>query len=276
MPEVIKYSKFNPTQNMTVLVHSRHDDSEYADIAKYLMREDHVHCEQVGFIETADTTAHQYRLVMSGREFCGNAVMCFVHYLVETMKLTAPAIEMDVSGMSHPVRCDVTPNGDDTYQYQVTMPEVNRITPLTMHLDGQDYAAYQLDYDTYQHIIIPTDDMSASLKRACEDYVQHMDIDTALKTIGIIIYSATLRKQFPMIYVPDIDSVIWERGCGSGTASIGYYLSHCKQEEVDHVDVHQPGGTIQVSVQPDASNSSYGECKIIGNVTTVSTGETYI
>ena len=50
--QVIEFSKYNPSGNMTILVHSKHDASEYASIANQLMAATHVCCEQVGFIES--------------------------------------------------------------------------------------------------------------------------------------------------------------------------------------------------------------------------------
>ena len=35
--QVIEFSKYNPSGNMTILVHSKHDASEYASIANQLM-----------------------------------------------------------------------------------------------------------------------------------------------------------------------------------------------------------------------------------------------
>lgn len=69
--QVIEFSKYNPSGNMTILVHSKHDASEYASIANQLMAATHVCCEQVGFIEsTQNDDGNDFHLVMSGNEFC--------------------------------------------------------------------------------------------------------------------------------------------------------------------------------------------------------------
>jgi len=39
--------------------------------------------------------------------------------------------------------------------------------------------------------------------------------------------------------------MVWESGCGSGTASIGYFLAWKNRTEV-MTNVKQPGGIIQV------------------------------
>jgi diaminopimelate epimerase len=48
----IDFVKLSPTQNMTVLVRSRHPVREYRTIAAELLSAGHVHAEQVGFIRT--------------------------------------------------------------------------------------------------------------------------------------------------------------------------------------------------------------------------------
>ena len=70
--QVIEFSKYNPSGNMTILVHSKHHPNEYATIANQLMATTHVCCEQVGFIESTNHNNWEtYHLVMSGNEFAG-------------------------------------------------------------------------------------------------------------------------------------------------------------------------------------------------------------
>lgn len=52
--QVIEFSKYNPSGNMTILVHSQHHPNDYAKIANQLMASTHVCCEQVGFIKAEE------------------------------------------------------------------------------------------------------------------------------------------------------------------------------------------------------------------------------
>lgn len=106
--QLIEFSKYNPSGNMTILVHSKHHPSEYAKIANQLMATTHVCCEQVGFIESInyDDMEH-YHLVMSGNEFCGNATMSYIQYLNERLLLQHQQFQLKVSGCSHLVPCTV-------------------------------------------------------------------------------------------------------------------------------------------------------------------------
>ena len=47
------------------------------------------------------------------------------------------------------------------------------------------------------------------------------------------------------MYVKPTDSCVWERGCGSGSAAIGAWLTSVRGRE-QCVSLRQPGGVIQV------------------------------
>lgn len=63
MIQEIDFIKFNPTQNMTVLVKTNYPVEEYGHVASKIMSYDNVHAEQVGFIENRKTIKllHIYR-----------------------------------------------------------------------------------------------------------------------------------------------------------------------------------------------------------------------
>ena len=50
MKKEIDFLKFNPTQNMTVLVSTNSPKEEYQSIASQLMSYESVYAEQVGFL----------------------------------------------------------------------------------------------------------------------------------------------------------------------------------------------------------------------------------
>ena len=57
-------------------------------------------------------------------------------------------------------------------------------------------------------------------------------------------------KRQPLVYVRPTDSCVWERGCGSGSASIGAWLTQVRGAD-QCVSLRQPGGVIQVVTQTD-------------------------
>ncbi|MNG33792.1 hypothetical protein D3C84_1201190 [compost metagenome] len=77
----------------------------------------------------------------------------------------------------------------------------------------------------------------------------------------------------PLIYVPPLDSLVWERGCGSGTASVGAYLAW-KHGGAIAAPIKQPGGIIHVTAQ--CENGEISSLTIEGAVEIVAEGKAYI
>jgi len=75
MKKEIDFLKFNPTQNMTVLVRSKIKIGDYQNIASQLMSYENVHAEQVGFMQKPCRCEAVTFFQMARGEFCGNACM---------------------------------------------------------------------------------------------------------------------------------------------------------------------------------------------------------
>lgn len=60
----LEFVKINPVENMTVLVKTKINRENYAEVSRYLMEYGNVYCEQVGFIEGQ-------HLQMMGENFAG-------------------------------------------------------------------------------------------------------------------------------------------------------------------------------------------------------------
>ncbi len=243
--KVIDFSKYNPSGNMTVLVHSKHHPSEYADIANCMMKFSHVCCEQVGFVSS--TRDGLYKLEMSGHEFCGNATISYLHYLYEHNLLPHSKVELSVSGRADLVQCKICDDG----KYEVK--------------------AIEVIYESYVHIIVPVSEITDQLKRGVETYVRTYKWSHHLKTIGIMLFNTITQYLVPLIYIPKVKSIVWENSCGSGSASIGIYETWYKQKTIHKLEIKQPGGSIWVS-----SNIDDFETSIIGEVSTVAIGQAYL
>lgn len=263
--KVIDFSKYNPSGNMTVLVHSKHHPSEYADIANCMMKFSHVCCEQVGFVSS--TRDGLYKLEMSGHEFCGNATISYLHYLYEHNLLPHSKIELSVSGRADFVQCKICDDG----KYEVNMPKPLSIQHLDLHISNVSYKAIEVIYESYVHIIVPVSEITDQLKRDVETYVRTYKWSNHLKTIGIMLFNTTTQYLVPLIYIPKVKSIVWENSCGSGSASIGIYETWYKQKTIHKLEIKQPGGSIWVS-----SNIDDFETSIIGEVSTVAIGQAYL
>lgn len=236
--QIVEFSKYNPSGNMTILVHSKHHPEEYASIANQLMATTHVCCEQVGFIESSDyTNGDQFHLVMSGNEFCGNATMSYIHYLQEHQLLESEQFQLKISGCSQTVSCTV----HNQQYYEVGMPQVQSIVPRQLIIAGQPYDALELIYETYIHYVIQTQETTMNFKYQVEQFVREQQWHTTFKTIGIMLFDSRQHFLMPLIYIPEVQSLIWENSCGSGAASIGVFQQYQTNQPCKDFEVKQPG-----------------------------------
>lgn len=259
----VEFSKYNPAGNMTVLVHSEHDSKHYGLIAQQLMSEMHLGCEQVGFIE--ENNHQRPNLVMSGQEFCGNATLCFIHYLKNQHLLERGQQSVEVSGREDEVVYQL----HEADYYEVTMPKPTQITTITLDFKGMSIQARRIEYPQYLHFVIAVDQIDHTLKQKMEQFLQDSAWQQHFKTVGVMLYQPKKQYMEPLIYVPAINSMIWERSCASGSASVGMDLYHSECSCHDQPIV-QPGGTLTVSV------THRGHITIKGAVHTVATGMAYI
>lgn len=110
MKREIDFIKFNPTQNMTILVKNNHPAEEYTHIASKIMSYASVHAEQVGFIEKPNNYGAAAHLQMAGGEFCGNACMALASLIAHENGLQHndfTEIVLEASGTDHFVVCQV-------------------------------------------------------------------------------------------------------------------------------------------------------------------------
>jgi diaminopimelate epimerase len=91
--------------------------------------------------------------------------------------------------------------------------------------------------------------------------------------VGVMLYQPATRELTPLIYLPALDSLIWEQGCGSGSASLGSYLAW-RQEAPIQLDLVQPGGTIGVTAA--CSGHRLASVRIKSRVSIVATGTAYV
>lgn len=80
MKQETDFTKFSPTQNMTILIKTNHPAETYRHIASKIMSYDNVYAEQVGFIERSKKKVNAH-LQMADGQFCGNACMALATYI---------------------------------------------------------------------------------------------------------------------------------------------------------------------------------------------------
>lgn len=275
MKQEIDFIKFNPTQNMTVLVKTNHPAETYPYIATQIMSYDNVYAEQVGFIGGAIKPEAAAHLEMAGGEFCGNACMALAAYIASENELESTdftEIVLEVSGTDQLIRCQVKQQQNE-YFCQVTMPIPEQIEQRTVKYEGIDMDMVIVRYREFIHIVIEVEAFDETMRKRAQALARLLGLTLGDKLIGILLYKSQSEELAPLIFVPQLDSLIWERGCGSGTASVGAYLAWSRQKEiVQHIK--QPGGAIKVMAEWNGAELE--RITIEGSVGIVAQGKAFI
>lgn len=82
-----------------------------------------------------------------------------------------------------------------------------------------------------------------------------------LQAFGILLWDEDASYMRPCVYCRDIDTVIWESGCATGSTCIGFYRATQRNCGTITV-VNQPGGAITIDCDPSAR-----KIDLTGNVT---------
>ncbi|MEK4250087.1 diaminopimelate epimerase [Paenibacillus sp. FSL W7-1287] len=275
MRQEIDFVKVNPTQNMTILVKTIHQANEYLPIASRLMSYDNVYAEQVGFIRSPSKKGADACLQMAGGEFCGNACMAMATFLAVENGLQ-PNVQMKISlecsGVEQLVACCVN-KVNERYSCQVTMPLPIKVEQQSITYEGLDLSIGIVRYDSFFHIVLEVDSISPEWREIAEGLAKLLGVIQGTHLIGIMLFVSASNTMSPLIYLPELGSMIWEKGCGSGTASIGAYL-HWKNKGTITASIAQPGGTISVSAV--SNNQELASLVIQGVSGIVAQGKAFI
>lgn len=252
-----EFVKTSPTGNMTVLVKTPVPRGEQPAVAASLMDYGSVHAEQAGFLEPATLPGARARLQMAGGEFCGNAAMSLAACLARADGIQAGEIVIEVSGAEKPVSCRVRSEGG-AYLCALDMPLP--ATPETVC----GFPALRLP--GIVHAIVEDRDVDAPA------LVRRIAAETGEDAAGVILFSRERMEIKPLVYVPAAKTMVWERGCGSGTAAVGAYLALEKGGDAD-LALAQPGGVIGVRAR--CRDGRITSLAIEGRVRIVAEGTAY-
>lgn len=274
MKQEVDFIKFNPTENMTILVRTQHSHENYGHIASRLMSYDCVHAEQVGFIKEPGDVCADTSLWMAGGEFCGNACMSLAAFtaskkeVAEGLTLT---VNIQTSGSDRLVRSRVR-REMERYFCRLEMPLPERIEKRERTAECP-MSLTVITYEEAVHLVVEVDEVDGVIRKQAEMIACRASAGYDGKLVGVLIYRPQTGELVPLIYVPELGSMIWERGCGSGTASLGAYLAWKKKGSISAV-VKQPGGDMNVTC--DWKEGSISSIEIEGTVEIVAEGKAFI
>ena len=252
----LNFVKTNPTENMTVFILDPLSRSIYKDIAKKIMKYSNINAEQVGFIEKPSSENSQAcaRLHMMGDEFCGNATRACAAILVQREYFKVQKREgkyivpLEVSGVEEVIYCEVELNDTNSYISNVNMPLHKSIKEISIEYKDAIYNGILVEFPGITHLIIGDEEIEYKEEFFMKVKEELKDIE--YDALGIMFYDETNSYIEPLVYVKSLDSLVWERGCGSGATALGVVISHKYKKGVDIV-VNQPGGQLEVSTKWD-------------------------
>ncbi|WP_312047399.1 hypothetical protein [Anaerotignum sp.] len=269
----INFIKTNPTENMTILVETPISKEKHLQVAEKLMAYNSIYGEQVGFIqEPKDKHAAKALRMMAG-EFCGNATLSLAAYLMEEKQLPLTAIEtvlLEVSGAKNLVSCEIQ-KLECGYFGKVDMPLPLSVDWEEFFLGSEAFTLPVVRFEGIAHIIVDRKIWGADARMKAEK-ASSLWSHNMPDAFGLLLWDGKTQELDPLVCVKGT-SMIWERGCGSGTSAIGVLLAMRAGNTVS-VDCKQPGGTM--GVQAVLQDGKITALEISGYVSIVAKGKAYI
>lgn len=230
---------------MTAFITSYVDPTHYVEIAKKMMSDAYVSAEQVGFIIAPNNRDAVLRLEMSGGEFCGNgslAAAAYCHYKGLTKDRH---FLLETSGADGLLQCEVKKHADAVYNAKGEMPKALSIDDIVIELHEQQISGSIVRFQGISHFITDYWPQLEEYDMLLEAILRKIDD----KAIGIIPYKQLSEHAYdihPFVWVKQTGSKVFERACGSGSLALGEYVA--EKKSCTKLDIHQPGGTIEVEI----------------------------
>lgn len=271
----VKFVKMNPTQNMTILVESEVETGQRSRVACELMDYASIFAEQVGFIEKPRNSSAWARLQMMGGEFCGNATMSLAALLALDKRLPhgqEVGIPVECSGAGQPVIVTVIPDCNSAI-CSLELPPPHKVEKVIKKVDANEYQVTQVDLDGITHFIVQEEIVAADHEQWAEKAIRQWAADCRTEALGLMLHRRGENYIRPLVMVKPTDSLVWERGCGSGTAAVGSTLAWDAKKSIK-AGIGQPGGVI--SVQADYEDERIVKVFISGQVKLSARGMAYL
>ncbi|MDO5436221.1 MAG: hypothetical protein Q4G19_07610 [Clostridia bacterium] len=248
----LPYVRFDPTGNITVFIITPVSRPLQPGLAAKIMNSGRFACEQVGFLEPPCDGGARLHLQMMGGEFCGNAAMSAAAYIAFLDGLKpgqTAAVPLEVSGAEGVLNCTArsVPGG---WEGTVPMPAVNAVEGrnglVFMHMNG------------ILHIILRKSIPDAEAETLLRSLAQSASEDA----VGLLQWADGFLK--PLVLVKSTGTLVWETGCGSGSAAVGAYEALRSGNGTTATPVRQPGGTI--TVQAENKDGHIVDISVTGHV----------
>ena len=232
-----RYVTLDPTGNLTCLVTDPVDPADEQTLTRKLLEQ----CEQVAYLMPPEKPEAVAGIRLMGGEFCGNAAMASAAWLIrdEIGPGEEKTLLLEVSGAKEPVLCSVRKNAD-CFEGTVNMPGIPDIEMATCC--GIPFTAVRME--GIIHLICEgrtfTEDEAETLLRRIAEQLPD-------EAVGLLQWNSAACWMVPLVYVRGSGSLVWEHGCGSGSAAVGAAEALRSGNPETTVRVNQPGGVIRVT-----------------------------
>ena len=264
MTSTLSYVLMDPTKNQTILVETPVPVQEQPAVAAKLMQEE-PSAEQAGFLsvpEDVSSSSPAISLRMAGGEFCGNATMSAAVYYAMHAEMTKGRVAVQVSGTPDPVNVTVSALPEDgLWEGIVDMPQPQSLERKTLSLKQAVFPKDQsvfpeacaLPVVTFRgitHILLDGDPPVENERETAEILAKAWCTDLQADALGLLFLNEKKSSLTPLVYVKAADTLFWENSCASGTTAAGAWLARETGQPVNHI-FRQPGGTLEISAEPD-------------------------
>ena len=148
---------------------------------------------------------------------------------------------MQVSGAPEPVNCRIRRTGE-AFEGTVEMPPVREIREE--NIAGTAFTLVRMD--GIVHLIYEGDPLK---KEDAEKLLKEAASALSDDAVGLLQWNRDTQYMRPLVYVRGSGSMVWENGCGSGSAAVGAAEALRAGNGMRVTQVKQPGGVISVSAE---------------------------
>ncbi len=272
----LTFTKYSPSGNITLLVHTLQLDAvARARTATELMRKDHVHAEQVAYV---DSKAKLPRLEMMGGELCVNACRAFAAHLHHEDRLQTfdgsdwKQGQIVTSGAQAPLMVRARKTLDD-FETAVELPLEPETSVQTLDKD-----VYLVCLPGISHLVLltATHPEPVNWKEAARDLRKkyRLEKDDAVGCLWLTHYTSRAHL-LPAVWVRACKETILENACGSGSLACALVLRMLKgHEQAQSYDIMQPSGEeISIDIIPEIWGHS---AWVRGKTRCIARGEAYV
>ncbi|MDR1859224.1 MAG: hypothetical protein LBQ69_07120 [Treponema sp.] len=235
----------DPAGNITIFVLGLPGGMDRAAAARALLADPGLKAEQVGFALPPSKPGGLWRLEMAGGEFCGNASRGFGLLVAARTGLSGRhSLMIETSGVTRPLPVHIDTEAGTA---EIEMPPP--LAQTSVSLEGRRCPVYEFEGIT--HAIAENIQPDERVARSIIGKLGEGSLAEGKRpsgALGVMFYDSRKRFMRPFVWTRELDALVAESSCGSGSAALGAWAARNAADAELEIDLEQPGGTITVRV----------------------------